>query len=1199
VQDGETVSVAGGDQQRPGQICVVKFEDLDGDGVQDPGEPLLAGWQFTVTDASGAMVGTITTSQPGTPPACLTVPAPGTYTVTETVQPGWTPTAPPSGSQTVTVQPGQTVNLTFGNGRCITAPSGMVAWWWLDDPQGSTVVKDSIGPYNASPKPGPVGPPTFPASTPGKVASALLFTEQAYAEVPGPASGLNPGAGEFTVDAWVYFAGADETATVIRKMQGGGGTPSPALGIGVNTPAWTPGYIWRIQKVPFGTGWALFFAVKDAAGQFRSNFATIPVNQWVHLAMVLRRTPLALELYINGSLAQTGAGSFTLGAISNDYPFLIGGDGVEKAELKVDELEFFNRALTQQEIQSIYNAGSAGKCKTTADLGDAPDSSNHANQPMTAYTGVTAKFPTVFDPATGLPQGPKHLQPKKLAWLGDAVSLENEADMPPDADGVTNIDPSTNAADRDKFDDGVALPIAIPMFCGQTQFQYTVTSTAAAKLYVNVWFDFNRDGDWDDPTQACPLGPNITGSFTEWAVQNQPIVVVPGLNTFTTPVFGAANPTKGKDMWMRITLTDQPIAPANGKDGSGPAGGYEYGETEDYLLRLEYAELCGVKFEDKNGNGKQDSGEPGLAQWVIEVKDANGNIIGYAVTDANGRYCIVVPSPGTYIVSEQQQASWVQTAPPTPGTYTVTVPPAHTDLNFGNKKKEEEAKCDLKIEKKVEPSPLVSGQQATVSITVTNVGNGPCQGVTTMTDGPLPWLQVTSVAQGGSLWNCSVAPPNPGATVSCTWNAPVPPGPLPTITITGTVVASAGSQIENCATVSNQNDINPQNNQSCVTLQVTGCVTPPANMTAWWPLDETSGTTANDLAGVPNNGTHVNGPTPTPGMVAGALRFDGVDDHVRVPNHAELNVGTGNFTLDAWVRTTASEGMVVLVDKRSAFGPAPSINIPLGYSLFLVNGRLGFQMANGVGSSTCAPTPTPGVACVNYVAAAPNVADGQWHHVAAVVDRADMTSGVRLYVDGVQVFTGAPLGAPPSGSPSTPANLDNTSDLYMGMRTPGMGGGGFLRGDLDEVELIKRALSQQEIQTLFQAGSAGKCKLKLPDLIVTNLRVLPSTIPRGGSAVVSFDIKNQGEGEAGPATHEVRLIIRRAGSDMDLLLGRVTTGRLAPGASQSFAVPIRLPQDVPTGTALIRVRADSGDTLNESNEENNTAEVQITIAGEL
>jgi len=244
------------------------------------------------------------------------------------------------------------------------------------------------------------------------------------------------------------------------------------------------------------------------------------------------------------------------------------------------------------------------------------------------------------------------------------------------------------------------------------------------------------------------------------------------------------------------------------------------------------------------------------------------------------------------------------------------------------------------------------------------------------------------------------------------------------------------------------------------------CVQPPSGMVAWWPLDETSGTTAADIAGFPNNGTHVNGPTPVSGKVAGALRFDGVNDHVRVPDHAELNVGTGNFTLDAWVRT-GSSGLIVLVDKRS--GPTPQ-----GYSLFLVNGRLGFQMANGVGSSVCAATPTPGRACVNYVAppTSPNVADGQWHHVAAVVDRANATSGVRLYVDGVQVFAGSPL----------TGNLDNTSDLYLGMRTPAQNGGGFLPGDLDEVELIKRALTQQEIQAIFNAGSAGKCKCVQPPL---------------------------------------------------------------------------------------------------------------------
>jgi hypothetical protein len=92
--------------------------------------------------------------------------------------------------------------------------------------------------------------------------------------------------------------------------------------------------------------------------------------------------------------------------------------------------------------------------------------------------------------------------------------------------------------------------------------------------------------------------------------------------------------------------------------------------------------------------------EPGLPGWTIEVKDANGNIIGYAVTDAQGKYCVVVPSPGTYTVSEQQQAGWTQTAPPTPGTYTVTVPPGRTDLNFGNQQKGKAEICVFKFEDK-------------------------------------------------------------------------------------------------------------------------------------------------------------------------------------------------------------------------------------------------------------------------------------------------------------------------------------------------------------------------------------------------------------------------------------------------------------------------------------------------------------------
>ncbi|MGC9074084.1 MAG: LamG-like jellyroll fold domain-containing protein, partial [Caldisericum sp.] len=96
------------------QICITKFNDLNGDGKPNTDEPLLSGWVFNVTDQNNNFVGTITTNPPAIAPACLKVPAPGTYTVTEVAQPGWTVTTNNNPS-TVTVSPGQTINLTFGN----------------------------------------------------------------------------------------------------------------------------------------------------------------------------------------------------------------------------------------------------------------------------------------------------------------------------------------------------------------------------------------------------------------------------------------------------------------------------------------------------------------------------------------------------------------------------------------------------------------------------------------------------------------------------------------------------------------------------------------------------------------------------------------------------------------------------------------------------------------------------------------------------------------------------------------------------------------------------------------------------------------------------------------------------------------------------------------------------------------------------
>lgn len=231
-----------------------------------------------------------------------------------------------------------------------------------------------------------------------------------------------------------------------------------------------------------------------------------------------------------------------------------------------------------------------GSSEPEDDLGDAPDSTNNYGLPMTAYPaggplGVQANYPTVFvSPAAG-PPGPIHFQPLAIAFLGNNVSLEREADIGPDQDPTNNIDPPGDAPDLDGFDDGVIFP-AVMSHCASSSFDYMVNivNPPVAALVLNVWCDWNRDGDWDDVI-TCPDGTVVP----EWAVQNAALPLLPvGLYQRTTPTFNAYHPTDPPtEMWMRITLSDQSAPTPGGvagEGGSGPAQGYLYGETEDYYF---------------------------------------------------------------------------------------------------------------------------------------------------------------------------------------------------------------------------------------------------------------------------------------------------------------------------------------------------------------------------------------------------------------------------------------------------------------------------------------------------------------------------------------------------------------------------------------------------------------------------------------
>ena len=228
------------------------------------------------------------------------------------------------------------------------------------------------------------------------------------------------------------------------------------------------------------------------------------------------------------------------------------------------------------------------------------------------YTTIRANFPTVFnDGSTTGPFGPFHRRPLAVAYLGENASMEVEADIGSDQDGLNNINPPSNAADKDGADDSIILPIILPN-CDWATFDYLVNViNPGTDLYVNVWFDWNRDGDWDDDTSTDQTLNCSKGLVSEWAVKNQLLFNLPvGIHQTTTPAFLAFHPQDGPTkIWMRITLSEKPwkggASPGKlGNGGSGPQAGYDLGETEDYLVTpiIPEPEPDCPLFQDLNGD---------------------------------------------------------------------------------------------------------------------------------------------------------------------------------------------------------------------------------------------------------------------------------------------------------------------------------------------------------------------------------------------------------------------------------------------------------------------------------------------------------------------------------------------------------------------------------------------------------------------
>lgn len=246
------------------------------------------------------------------------------------------------------------------------------------------------------------------------------------------------------------------------------------------------------------------------------------------------------------------------------------------------------------------------------------------------------------------------------------------------------------------------------------------------------------------------------------------------------------------------------------------------------------------------------------------------------------------------------------------------------------------------------------------------------------------------------------------------------------------------------------------------------CTPAPSGLISWWPFDETGGTTAEDIAG--DNNASIIGATPLVGMVDGALSFDGTDDYIAVPDHPSLDI-TSQITIDAWIKTDKLIGGQSIVTKQ----PTGSAGYNHGgnYELTLAETKLYFTSQYAPNNRT-----------EGHIANMPDLVAGQWYFVAVTADAASRI--VKFYVNGNLVDTII--------WQHSLLQYPNDEPLRIGRRKDGL----FFDGLIDEVEIYNRVLADNELQAIFNAGDAGKCKF-----IPVELDIKPDSDPN------SINCKNQ------------------------------------------------------------------------------------------
>ena len=229
---------------------------------------------------------------------------------------------------------------------------------------------------------------------------------------------------------------------------------------------------------------------------------------------------------------------------------------------------------------------------------------------------------------------------------------------------------------------------------------------------------------------------------------------------------------------------------------------------------------------------------------------------------------------------------------------------------------------------------------------------------------------------------------------------------------------------------------------------------PTNGLVGWWPFNGN----ANDESGNGNHGT-VNGATLTAdrfGNPSNSFVFNGLNSNIRINNSTSLN--PTSISISAWVNISSNSGTNEFQSIVAKWWQDISCNNNSDNYLLTFKNQ-----SNSIYGFSSLNNQLP-----NAISSPPNSLEfGQWIHIIFVHDK---LIGQKIFLNNSLVASKVIAG------PICPS----TNDLYFGADNYlGNSLWRYLNGSLDDIAIYNRALTQQEITRLYQAGNETSLSYQL------------------------------------------------------------------------------------------------------------------------